>query len=458
MPIRTVPGTDRTYHLVSFDERGHEREDAGGLLSTQIRQRVSGTVDRITDVFFCSHGWKGDVPAAIAQYDRWVGAMVAQDADRVAAEARPQGFRPLVVGLHWPSLPWGDETLPGPGGVLSGDDGASGPDARLGDDEVVDAYASRIADTPQARGALATILAAARAGESDVEAPALKAAYATLYAESGLGGAGVTGAPGSDQDGFDPKAIIDEAGPTAGGTAAGSPGLLGGGSFVDTLRDVLLTPVRQLSFWTMKDRARVIGESGAHDLLRSLQAAAPTARFHLMGHSFGCIVVSGAVAGPPGSVGPVRPVESLFLVQGALSVWSACPDVPYQPGTPGYFSRVVADRMVRGPIGTTRSTRDTAVGRLYPLGARIGQQRLLDDPRFPEYGGVGTFGLQGLGAGQQDLAIANATHPYGFEADLVYNVEASRVIANGEGPSGAHSDIAHPEVAHLQWQLALAAP
>lgn len=456
MPIRTVPGTDLTYYLVSFDEQGRERtDDGGGRLGDQVRQRVADTADPVTDVFFASHGWKGDVPAAISQYDRWLGAMVTLDADRAAAQARPQGFRPVVVGLHWPSLPWGDETLPA-GGVLSGEDGTD-PDAHLSDDEVVDAYAKRIADTAPAREALQTIMVAARNGDADVDGPALKSAYATLFAESGLGGSGATAAPGSDQDGFDPKAIIDESAALTGVAPSGSPGVLGGG-FLDKLRDALLMPVRQLSFWTMKDRARVIGETGAHDLLRSLQAAAPAARFHLMGHSFGCIVVTGAVVGPPGGSGPVRPVESLFLVQGALSLWSACPDVPYQPGSPGYFSRLVGNGMVRGTIGTTRSAKDTAVGTLYPLGARIKQQLLLDDPGFPEYGGVGTFGLQGLGAVARDLPIANATHPYGFAPGVVANVECTRIIANGGGPSGAHSDIAHPEVAHLQWELALAAP
>jgi hypothetical protein len=34
-------------------------------------------------------------------------------------------------------------------------------------------------------------------------------------------------------------------------------------------------------------------------------------------------------------------------------------------------------------------------------------------------------------------------------------VEASRVIKEGGGASGAHSDIAHPEVAHIFWEAAL---
>jgi hypothetical protein len=37
-------------------------------------------------------------------------------------------------------------------------------------------------------------------------------------------------------------------------------------------------------------------------------------------------------------------------------------------------------------------------------------------------------------------------------------VEASRIIQNGDGFSGAHNDIALPEVAHAMWQAARSRP
>ena len=43
-----------------------------------------------------------------------------------------------------------------------------------------------------------------------------------------------------------------------------------------------------------------------------------------MGHSFGCIVASATVAGPAAQRVLPRPVDSLFLVQGALSLWAYC--------------------------------------------------------------------------------------------------------------------------------------
>src|SRR3546814_6529182 len=57
--------------------------------------------------------------------------MGALQADRDAIRAQGPGYRPLIVGVHWPSLPWGDEKLSGGGRVLGGDDaGAADTDAR----------------------------------------------------------------------------------------------------------------------------------------------------------------------------------------------------------------------------------------------------------------------------------------------------------------------------------------
>ena len=51
-----------------------------------------------------------------------------------------------------------------------------------------------------------------------------------------------------------------------------------------------------------------------------------------------------------------------------------------------------------------------------------------------------------------DLPIGNATQSYSFERGHVYNLECTNVIKDGTGASGAHSDIAKPEVAHALWE------
>jgi len=439
MPIRQIAGTDIEYFLLLFDEEGRERtEPDGSQLSAAICRRLADPGAPVTDIFVCSHGWQGDVPAAIAQYDNWIRVMAACEADLAAMQGSHPGFNPLVIGVHWPSLPWGMETVPAEGAaVLS-----------AGHDADVNALAAQLGENT--RETIANIFAYADAASSTALTPAIEDDFAALFQLSGLRTGSANGRPGADQDGFDPQAIIGQAEGGAAGDAGGHVQVLGFGSQV---RDAILAPLRQLSFWKMKDRARRFGETGGHGLLITMQEAAPKARFHLMGHSFGCIVASGMVAGEAGGAALRRPVGSLFLVQGALSLWSYAEDVPYAPGTPGYFRRIVADGMVCGPILTTRSRHDTAVARFYPLGAGAKGQFLLGDD-LPKYGGIGVFGIQGS-AGMVDMPIAASDLPYDFSEGRIFNLEASGVICNGGGPAGAHNDIAHPAVAHAFWAAAI---
>src|SRR3546814_13306927 len=79
--------------------------------------------------------------------------MGSLQADRDAIRAQVPGYRPLIVGVHWPSLPWGDEKLSGGGRVLGGDDaGAADTDARAA------GYAEVICDTPESHALVRRIL------------------------------------------------------------------------------------------------------------------------------------------------------------------------------------------------------------------------------------------------------------------------------------------------------------
>jgi hypothetical protein len=456
MPIRTIPGTEVQYHLICFDEHGVERPEADGtMLSDTVRLRLANA--GITDVFFCSHGWQGDVPAAISQYDKWVSVMAIAP-DRTLAIARRPDFNEIIIGLHWPSLPFGDEDMPVNVGVLGSDDG--------NDIEVeIDCFAASIANTKTAREAIRVILEAARQddGERETLPSHVRTAYDQLAYEASLpdGSNNPGGAPGEDQGVWDADTIYAQARSNASAdvqtsTSVGdAPGLLGGG-WLDKLKGLVVAPLQQMSFWKMKDRARIIGEGGVHELLVSLQqAAAPMTHFHLMGHSFGCIVMSATVAGASTGSPLIRPVETLFLVQGALSLWSYAPDIPVARGKAGYFNRILMESLVRGPIVTTQSQFDSAVGNLYPVGAWLKSQMVLDGDEYPKYGGVGTYGIQGIGEIGSDIKMESVTHDYGFRLQHVYNLDSSGIIKNGGGFSGAHSDIAHPEVAHAFWQAVI---
>ena len=70
MGFETIPETDIRYGLISFDTDGHERAEAGGYVSEALIEKAK--VDSVTNVFFFCHGWKGDLPAAREQYERWI--------------------------------------------------------------------------------------------------------------------------------------------------------------------------------------------------------------------------------------------------------------------------------------------------------------------------------------------------------------------------------------------------
>ena len=436
MPIETVPGTSLKYYLVAFDAAGNERDEPGGKLSQQILDVLSR--EPITDVFLISHGWLGDIPDARRQYNKWIGAMASNQADIEQIQQARSGFRPLLIGLHWPSKPWGDEDL-------GGDSVSFVPNPGNPVEESIAQYAQRIADTDPARQALQTIFTAAMEDIAPAKLPSeVREAYLVLNQEASLDSEGVGAAPGSDRESFDPESIFQ--------AAVAEPVNFGGFSL-----EGLLSPLRTLSFWKMKDRARQFGESGGFGLLTKLQkAAADTVRFHLMGHSFGCIVVSATLAGSNGKGTLVRRVNSLVLVQGALSLWSYCSDIPVAPWRSGYFHSLIADRKVAGPIVTTQSEFDTAVGTMYPLGAGVRDQIDFAPGELPKYGALGTFGARGPGLEVVDMNMLPLNGSYKFEPGKIYNLESSEFICEGSGAGGgAHSDIAKPEVAHAVWEAAL---
>lgn len=450
MSVQSVPCSDLRYYLIAFDKDGRERtDDPDGMMSNLIASAIQS--EEITDVLVMSHGWKGDIPAAIEQYDRWVKATADCAEDIQAVKKLRPNFKPLIIGFHWPSLPWGDEEFKRAGSfAASATPGGAPTSLEVTVDAMVDTCADRIADTPRAREAIRTILmAAANAGPGTISMPPEMAeAYRTLNAEAGLGGRGPAGSPGEDREPFDPDRALNNA-RAAAMTAPGAGPAFGGSSL-----PILLSPLQQLSFWEMKDRGRRIGETAGALLLQKMMKAVPpgkSAHFHLVGHSFGCILVTSMAQGARALGALEQPIKSLSLIQGATSLWGFCDAIP-GVGEPGYFRKIVDDRVVTGPILTTQSKFDTAVGRLYPIAAGVAFQVAFPAGQFPKYGGLGAFGIQGPGLPLHDLAVENTRHDYQFASGAIYNLECSAVINQGSGVSGAHSDIAKPEVAHAIWE------
>jgi hypothetical protein len=403
----------------------------------------------ITDVFIFSHGWRGDIDDAKEQYDSWVTAMAACDGDLQAMRKARPDFRPLLVGLHWPSLPFGNEKLK-----------AYQAQGKITSEQQIqsefDFYEKQFPNTPRVRAALRTIRTAAQDPPPDELSEALSLAFKDLQTDTETHTSGTKLPTEEYGEQFNPDRLYKQI------QAQNRGPLLKATDDLSWWQKML----GYQSFWRMKKRALLFGETGAHQLLNSMQQAADgrAVRFHLMGHSFGCIVASGCVKGPDSTIAVAKPVDSLCLVQGALSLWSYCSDIDAEAagknsgrrGPAGHFYPIVARRLVNGPIITTQSEHDSAVCRMYPLAAWWGGTRVYGpkERSLPEYGAVGEFGLRGPSVHGTDLFVKRSDEPYEFRSGGIYNLECSLIICNGDGPSGAHSDICHPEIAHVIWQAA----
>lgn len=442
MGFEIIPDTQIQYGLINYDAAGKERLEGGKLMSEALLEKVKNGV---TNVFFFCHGWQGDIPSAKKQFGEWIKTF-DQSADKAKAASIFPGFNPLYIGLHWPSLPFGNETVGS--GSFAAEGAAENPESGA---DVFSQYLQHLGGIDDAgleQAAIATplrvIVEAAKKNVAPEELPAdVRQAYLDLNAALGLGAEGVTAPPDADRGAFDPDAVFEALNEE--GAAFGGINLSG-----------LLGPLATLSYWTMKKRARTIGENGMHIFLKELLQTT-SARIHLMGHSFGTIVVSSMVGGPKAQAPLPRPVASLVLVQGAVSLWTYSPDIPLKGNNRnGYFSPILNQNKIQGPLVTTRSKFDKAVGVLYPLASRVSGGADFA-PGLPEFGAIGTYGIQGLPDSQkQDMTMLAAQASYAFDRGKVYNLDGSDFISKGNGIIGAHSDVAGPEVAHAIWSAAFA--
>ena len=538
MPVRPGLNTGYQYYLIDIDANGVEKPDAdgvGGLLSQRVVNLVRD--QHTTDLFLCAHGWGQDLAAAAPKYDEWVGLMVSQglqsqDADRQRlawgdieqARAEDPGYRSAAVALHWPSDALDNEMAD----TLAAAPFARGSGLATSDPAARDALAARLAAPipggEQTRDAIKQIMdsadqiAASRSdavGLLDGRLPDhLQAAYQALYDASGIAGTAPGATPRPDFGPVVKKSVRLAAYASARQSAARpSPSRHGiVGEIEDALADiegaakVLLTELRgafqgadaiadkvwgvallavaQLSFWSMKERARQVGAKFGHQFLNDLLTASQDLRIHLMGHSFGCILASASVCGPVQGDGAEcaldrHQVGAVYLVQGAMSVWSYSEHFPFDVAEAGYFWP--AQRRVRGPLVTTQSRWDKANGFWYPLATTLESPDVIPATaghgilRRPATAGATTSDLLDYGAAVGTHGLLNtdpAASPlpamkqasdlpqpeYGLRPARIYNMDASAVICDQSNPwMGAHSDIMHPEVAELYWQAVLAA-
>ena len=402
---------------------------------------------------FC-HGWNNDEAAATALYGQWFDLLSAQ-----CGPGRTIGF----VGIRWPSQLWRDEPIPD----FDPTPGRAAPGA-AGLDDTATAVAGEPALTPQELQDLKTLfpqgsdeldeLGALLAADPDRERADEMFATMRRFSDAVTAGSNDGEAPDSPRPGMlDADKNADEVfGSFADALIeSGVEFTDGGGGGGAGLRDDIgklwhgaKEALRQLSYWQMKNRAGVVGEHGLGPLIGRIAAKFPTLRIHLVGHSFGARVVSFALAGAPAA--DPSPVKSVTLLEGAFSRFAFADQLPFDSVQPG---GALAGRLTRvdGPLTVCFSSHDMALSVMYPLAsAASGEDSAgIDDPlfRFRAIGSLGAYDTP-----TQFIGAVGTKYPCAKGAIL--NVDSSAVVAKGDPPAGAHSDIFHPELA---WIVASAA-
>ena len=414
---------------VGFDEHGRANQDEVGKLLGELPGRD------LTDLFVFAHGWNSDRRQARRLYDLYFGQVPG-----LLSRGGAQGVKAGWLGVVWPSKRWADEPEPtaaadggGAAGLGDGAGSAVPSDPLLVED---------LKDVFEGDERWAALDELARLLEERPEDPAALARFQALMAE--LATEPDASPAGEDQGELalledDPEEVFGRFADAVPQTGEG--GAAGIGDTFGRLWNGAKEALRQLTYFEMKKRAGVVGKEGLGPLLGRIHQADPQVRIHLMGHSFGARLVSFALAGLPDPAN--SPVKSLYLLQGAFSHFAFADALPMDRSRGGALKGMAA--RVDGPLVASFSIHDTAVGKLYPLASLSSRDDAagLEDRLF-RWGGIGHDGAQAVDATVAALAPVGSSYP--FQPGRFVNLDGNAVINRGGPPSGAHSDIFHPEL------------
>ncbi|WOX08553.1 serine-threonine protein kinase [Streptomyces sp. N50] len=425
------------YWELTFDADGDVDQGERDRLLSEVRQRGIG------DLIVFSHGWNNQRAGATRLYSRFF-APVPRLAPRAAI-----GY----VGVIWPSMEFPDQPIPdfprSPAAVaelarpaLDADTRHALLDAFPGKAPVIDQIARMLDQQPpqdaelEEYGRLVRTLV-------EVVPPGPQAMFgADTLAE---------GVPQCEPRMFAAGCTAEVCGQFAQAlahlTAPRSPGSVAEFALPNPwkgARELL----RQAAYYAMKRRAGTVGERGLGPAIGRLAAVAPEVRVHLVGHSFGGRLVSFALRGLPEGV---HSVKSVTLLQGAFSHYAFAARLPDDPRAGGVLQG--QQNRVDGPLVCCYSHCDSALGTIYPLASRMADDdcsfaavdivRVLGD----RWGAMGHDGVRAV-PGTRSLTLAEALDSPLPESGCV-NVDVCSVVCHGEPPTGAHSDIVHPELARV---------
>jgi len=426
------------YWELTFDADGDVDQGERDRLLSEVRQRG------VSDLIVFSHGWNSRRAGATRLYSRFFAPI-----PRLAPKARI-GY----VGVIWPSMEFPDQPIPHfPRSTLAATEPTASPaldadtrhallDTFPGKAPVIDQIARMLDQQPPQDAELEEFGRLVRT-LVDVVVPGPQALFGADTLAEGVPQC----EPRMFAVGCTAEVCEQFAQALAHLAAPQSPGPVTEFALPNPwkgARELL----RQAAYFAMKRRAGTVGERGLGPAIGRLAAVAPEVRVHLVGHSFGGRLVSFALRGLPEGV---HSVKSVTLLQGAFSHYAFAARLPDDPRTGGVLQG--QQNRVDGPLVCCYSHCDSALGTIYPLASRMADDdcsfaavdigRVLGD----KWGAMGHDGVQAV-PGTCSLSLAEALNSP-LPASGCVNVDVCAVVCHGEPPTGAHSDIVHPELARV---------
>lgn len=386
----------------------------------------------LTDMFVFSHGWNNDAAAARSLYEQFFTEMRSVCDSRSIATATIG-----TVGVLWPSMRWVDEASPARAG------GAASTTAAppvVTDRQLVEDLGQVFTSDTQ-RAALARLADLLDTKPHDVASlNEFQEQMKQLVSDDTGGIAPEDNGEANGLFGQDAHTVFQRFAAIAPQRRVG--GAAGVGDVFSSLWNGAREALRATTYWEMKKRAGVVGSRGLGSWINRVQAKNPSIKAHLIGHSFGARLVSNALTGVSSNA-PLS-VESVFLLQGAFSHFAFADKLPFDTSRSGALAGM--NRRVDGPLCVTHSLKDTAVGTAYPLASVTSHDdaSAVADALY-RWGAMGHDGAQDSGATKAVLGPVGTKYSFGTGTFL--NLDANSVITKGGPPSGAHSDIVHPEIA-----------
>ncbi len=418
-------GTAFPYYIVPFDKNGSCIAPA-----TRAHLLAAAAAGKHSDVFFFSHGWNNDWEAATQRYREFIAGYQAQRA--TLGLPLPADYKPLLVGIFWPSqtMAWSEDER---GPQMASHD----PVTQVAEANAMGALIGDIAaDLPlPQRGrfyalAQSDALNSAEARElaellTSVAKPDMEHGTSTRDADDLLLAASADSTIASGEPDYD----------DTGATVAAGDDRLTAAGWLEKLDPRNL--IKPFTVWQMKDRAGTVGRGGVSALLGDLLCES-NARIHLFGHSYGCKVVMEALAALPPDRVP-RPVHSATLFQAAFSHAAFAPDLPESPGTRGGFESVLA--RVKGPVVATFSENDRALRRHFHLALRrqedYGELQAASSGSPPKYGALGGFGPYPVGE-RLSLLMPGSAYAFGT-GGRVLGIDSTGLITGHGDISNVHT-------------------